>query len=177
MIRKVLFVLVILLLMFPVGCSKSSNINTVKEPDKQEVELKDKTTLVYVYIQAIDNLLKEDPALNDGMKYIAIDMKTLRGISEADKEEIIKYFESKYTKVKDASMEDLKKEGEFDEKNYRLKNGVAIKVDKVTEFSDKSISFEASKYKSGLGAIGLEFNFTKQEKEWKLESSGMKWIS
>jgi hypothetical protein len=169
LIRKSILVLAIVFLLTAAGCS-----TPVVTGGQTEV---DKTGLAYVYIQAVEELLKEDPALNEGMKYIAIEMKTLEGISKDDQEKIIGYIENKYTKVKNASLEDLVREGEFDEQHLYLKNGIAIRIDKVNEFSDSCISFEASKYRSGDGSIGMEFNFKKQGNEWNLESFGMNWIS
>lgn len=175
--RKAICVFAVILLLFTAGCSKSDGKNTIESPENQEAVYVDRATLCYVYIQAIDNLLEEDTALNEGMKYIAIDMETLKGINRDDEKTITEYFERKYTKVKNASLEDLKKEGEFDVRNKLLKNGVAVKVNKVVEFTDDSIIFEASKFKSGLGAIGMEFKFKKQDRVWKLDDSGLKWIA
>ena len=144
---------------------------------KAQTVVEEKTGYCEVYIKAVEKLIEEDPALNDGMQYIAIEMNTLKGINKADEAEITRYFEEKYTKVKNASLEDLKRDGEFDESNLYLKNGIAIKIDKISELSEDRISFEASKYKSGLGAIGLRFNFRKSQTIWELTDVGMAWIS
>ncbi len=175
--KKAICVFLIILLLFSTGCSKPVDTNAAVSSKRQKAGYEDKTSLCYIYVQAIEILLEEDTALNQGMKYIAIDMDTLKGISRDNEKEISEYFEKKYTKVKDASLEDLKKEGEFDARNKLLKNGVAVKVNKIMEFTDESIEFEASKYKSGLGAIGMEFKFKKQDNGWKLVDSGLRWIA
>lgn len=44
-------------------------------------------------------------------------------------------------------------------------------------FTINSISFEGSKWRSGLGAIGFSFQAQKKDGKWELENVGMNWIS
>jgi hypothetical protein len=148
------------------GCGAGSQNNT-----------DEMTGYADLYIQAIEALLEEDAALNGGMKYIAIDMKSLKGISGSDEDEIAKYFTDKYVEVKNATIDDLKKDGEFDETNLIIKNGIAIKVDYIIEFSEDTISFDATKYKSGLGSIGMRFEFSKGKAGWDMVEAKMTRIS
>ncbi|MTI66993.1 MAG: hypothetical protein FH753_10420 [Firmicutes bacterium] len=130
-----------------------------------------------VYIKAIEKLVKEDQGLNSDIKYIAIEMRTLKGINKEDDRVIKEYIEKKYMKVKDVSLKDLINEGEFDEKNLYLRNGILIRVDNINKFTSDEISFEASKYRSGKGEIGFLFKFNKKDSKWKLVESRMLWIS
>jgi len=98
-------------------------------------------------------------------------------LNEEIKKEIIDYIEENYTEVKDASLDELKEQGEFDEEKLVLKNGILISIDKMNKFSSNKISFEASKYRSGLGAIGIKFEFKKSGSEWKMIENKMLWIS
>ena len=132
------------------------------------------TEYLDIYIKAIERLIVEDPALNNNMKYIAIEMSTLKGINKSDEAELIKYFEDRYVEVKNVSLDDLKKAGEFDEKYLYLKNGIAIRVYEVIEFTEDSIVFSAIKYKSGFGAVGFTFKFSSGQAGWEMIEVGMK---
>lgn len=79
--------------------------------------------------------------------------------------------------MKNASIDDLKQQNEFDEEKLYIKNGVLIKIDEVVEFNDSRIEIKASKYRSGTGAIGLTFTFKKTNGIWELLKSDMGWIS
>ena len=76
--------------------------------------------------------------------------------------------------MKNASLDDLKKEGEFEEKYLYLKNGIVISVYEVVEFTEDSIVFSAIKYKSGFGAVGFTFKFIKDQAGWEMIEVGMK---
>ena len=162
--KKVFFFVAIALLVFTVGCAK-------QPPMTKEFGLAN------LYIKTIDTLLNEDPALNSDIKFVAIEMDTLKGINEADKQRIEEYIKDKGYEIKNASIEDLKEQGEFDEEKLFIPNGVLIRIDKYEKFTDNRATFTASKYRSGQGAIGLLFNFLKSNDTWKLIKSDMMWIS
>lgn len=162
--RRIFLIFTMVLTILIMGC-------TSQQPKATE------TGLANLYIKTIDILFEEDPGLNGDIKFIAIQMDTLKGINEADKQKIEVHIKDKGYDVKNASFEDLKKQGEFDEVQLYIKNGILIKIDEIEEFTDSRIVFTASKYRSGLGAIGLLFKFEKKNGTWDLLESTMKWIS
>lgn len=133
--------------------------------------------LVGAYKEAFNILFEKDPGLNGDITFIALQLDNLRGISDKDKDEIIKAFEEKGYEVKNTSLEELKESGEFDENALLIKNGILIRVDEFREFSNSRIVFEASKYRSGTGAIGILFTFVKDKGNWVLKDSLVLWIS
>ena len=52
-----------------------------------------------------------------------------------------------------------------------------LRIDKYEKFTDNRVTFTASKYRTGQGAIGLLFIFKKRNDSWKLIKSDMMWIS
>lgn len=156
--RIVAFVMIFVVLTTTFGCSKQDS-------------------LVDIYIEAFNILFEEDPGLNGEIIFIAIQMNNLKGIEENDRDKIKKAFEQKGYEVKDASLDDLRATGEFDDKSLIIENGILIKVDEFREFSNSRIVFEASKYRSGTGAIGMLFKFVKDKANWVLEESSGLWIS
>jgi len=162
--RKVFLLITIMLFTFIMGCTNQNPVTN-------------ETGLANLYIKTIDTLFDDDPGLNGDIKFIAIQMDTLKGINEADKQKIEEHIKEKGYEMKNASIKELKEQGEFDEEKLYIKNGILIKIDEIEEFTDTRIVFTASKYRSGLGAIGLSFTFEKKNKTWDLLESKMLWIS
>jgi len=155
-------VLLSLLLLFSlVGCSNSES----------------ESGLADLYIQVFSDLLDKDPALNSDIKFIAIDFNTVKDLSKEDKDKIIEYFKKDNIEIKDASLEDLKESGLFDDQQLYIKDGILLKVDKYKEYTKKRIMLEASKYRSGTGAIGVEYSFKKKWGKWALIEARGIWIS
>ncbi|MBM7583725.1 hypothetical protein JOC86_000262 [Bacillus pakistanensis] len=136
-----------------------------------------KDHLPETYIIALDALMKEDDALNSDMKYISIDMSNFENFTEKDKKKILKFFEDNYqVKVMDASLDELKKKGLFNADNMSLE-GVLLRIEKVDYKLVNNIRFVGSKYRSGLGAIGLEITVHEVDGEWEVKKSKLTWIS
>ena len=130
-----------------------------------------------IYSVALDSIMKEDPGLNDEMEYIAIDMTHLNDLDEKDKEEILSFFKKVYkVDVMIATFEELKEKGLSNPDNGEL-YGVLLKLDKVDFKINNHVFFEASKYRSGLGAIGVEGTIHFNEGEWEIKELKHTWIS
>ncbi|GEL78185.1 hypothetical protein [Tenuibacillus multivorans] len=129
------------------------------------------------YIAALEKLMEEDEALNDQKEFIAIDMSHLEELNQTERDDIVKHFEEAYdVEIKVATMDELKEQGHFDEETMML-DGVLLSFDSIDQESNSKFIFEASKYRSGLGAIGLEVIVDHQNDEWKVVGSKMLWIS
>lgn len=135
-----------------------------------------KGEIVDVYIAALDSFMPLDEGLNGGMKYIAIDTNTLKHLPANDKQELLKYFEKYHVEVMDASLEKLKEMGLFDEKTLSL-DGILLRVQKMEILSQKKAVIEGSKYRSGIGAIGVKCVIEYKDGEWKVKKADITWIS
>ena len=131
-----------------------------------------------IYSVALDSIMEKDEALSSDMKFIAIDMSNFDdGLSEKDKKDIIIFFKDKYkVDVMDATFEELKEKGFYDPDKMSL-TGVLLRIEKVDFKWNHNVFFEGSKYRSGLGAIGIEGTVHYKDGTWQLKESKETWIS
>ncbi|WP_107942745.1 peptide ABC transporter substrate-binding protein [Metasolibacillus fluoroglycofenilyticus] len=140
-------------------------------------EVKPIEHLAEIYSIALDTIMEHDAALSDAIKYIAIDMSNFDEVGESDKEAILSYFKKKYkVEVMDATFEQLKEQGLYDADTLAL-NGVLLKIEKVDFKANNEILFEGSKYRSGLGAVGIKLTVHYKDNKWLFKDVKMIWIS
>lgn len=122
--------------------------------------------------------MEKDEELSSEMKFIAIDMSNFDdGLSEKDKEEIIIFFKDKYkVDVMDATFDDLKEKGFYDPDKMAL-DGVLLRIEKIDFKFNNNVFFEGSKYRSGLGAIGVEGTVHYKDGTWQNKELKETWIS
>jgi hypothetical protein len=125
-----------------------------------------KQHLVQIYIVALEELVKEDEALNHDMKFIAIDMSNFQGVKKNEQEEIIHYFKNKYqVTVLDATLEELDGMGYFHSEKNSLA-GILLQIEKLKIKFNRSVEFEGSKYRSSKGAVGIEGSVHYKDNRW-----------
>ncbi|AMO86686.1 hypothetical protein B857_01535 [Solibacillus isronensis B3W22] len=130
-----------------------------------------------IYSVALDSIMEQDEALSSDMEYIAIDMSNFEDAAERDKEEILSYFKEKYkVEVMDATLEQLKEKGLYNSDTMGL-DGVLLRIEKVDFKFNNEIFFEGSKYRSGLGAVGVEVKVHYKDNKWESKEVKMTWIS
>lgn len=130
-----------------------------------------------IYSIALDSMMELDPGLNSNMEFIAIDMSNFNDLNEDDKDDILLFFKEKYeVDVMDATMEELKEKGLYNPETTAL-YGVLLEIQSVDFKSNHTIFFEGSKYRSGLGAIGVEGTVHYKDGEWEIKESKVTWIS
>ncbi|MGN7478869.1 peptide ABC transporter substrate-binding protein [Solibacillus silvestris] len=130
-----------------------------------------------IYIVALDSIMKQDEGLNSDMEYIAIDLSNSEEVDASDKKEILNYFKEKYkVEVMDATLEQLEEKGLYNPDMMRL-DGVLLKIEKIDFKFNNKILFEGSKYRSGLGAIGIEVKVHYKGNKWRPKEVKMTWIS
>jgi hypothetical protein len=130
-----------------------------------------------IYCVALDSIMEQDEALSSDMEYIAIDMSNFEEVDESGKEEILSYFKEKYNvDVMDATFEQLKEKGLYNPDTMSL-DGVLLRIEKVDFKFNNNIFFEGSKYRSGLGAVGVEVTVQYKDNKWKSKEAKMTWIS
>ncbi|KMY49936.1 hypothetical protein [Peribacillus loiseleuriae] len=130
-----------------------------------------------IYSVALDSIMEQDEALSSDMEFIAIDMSNFDEVNETGKKEILNYFKEKYkVEVMDATFEQLKEMGLYNPDTMAL-DGVLLRIAKVDFKFNNNIFFEGSKYRSGVGAVGVEVTVHYKDDNWKSKEAKMTWIS
>lgn len=130
---------------------------------------------VGAYTTVIDKLYNEDIALNSNIKYIAVDTSLIKNLSDEQKFALLKEVEKYGLTVLHMTFEELEKQG-FIEDLY-FKEGILFRLEDEL-MSGSSINMDASKWRSGLGAIGyndLEVKY--KNGKWIITKTGSAWIS
>ncbi|MEK5482556.1 peptide ABC transporter substrate-binding protein [Viridibacillus sp. FSL R5-0888] len=128
-----------------------------------------------IYTIALNAIMETDKSLNDDMKFIAIDMSNFDALNEKQKKSILDYFEDKYkVKVMDATFDDLKEKGYYNEDTL---DGVLLTVQKVNFNVKNNIFFNGSKYRSAKGAIGVESTVHYKGGTWRIKKIRESWVS
>lgn len=130
---------------------------------------------VGAYTTVIDKLYNEDIALNSNIKYIAVDTSLIKNLSDEQKSALLKEVEKYGLTVLHMTFEELEKQG-FIEDLY-FKEGILFRLEDEL-MSGSSINMDASKWRSGLGAIGyndLEVKY--KNGKWIITKTGSAWIS
>lgn len=139
--------------------------------------VKSKEHLGEIYSIALDSLMETDTALNSEMEFVAIDMSNFNNLNEQDKAEILSYFTEKYkVDAMDVTFEELKEKGLYNQETMSL-DGVLLTIEKVDFKLNNNVFFEGSKYRSGIGAIGVETTVHYKGGKWKIKKAKQTWVS
>lgn len=128
---------------------------TVRASGKADKD--DRGDLCGVYLQVLEDLWREDDALNDGIEYVSVDLSDAPGaLTDGEKAAIAWIFAGAHGKQGlQLRLDELKAQGYVDESRLYWENGVLFSIKKAENGADsaKKISFDAEKWRSGLGAI------------------------
>ena len=133
--------------------------------------------IIGFYLGALKEIYASDEALNDDIDTMAFDFSKLGNLRESEKAALM------YLMAKDAGLkyvsgtyEELGAQGLIDTKNLYFPNGVLLTISTADE-SAESFSFDISKWRGGLGAIGSDDNKAKlKDGAWSFEPGGA-WIA
>ncbi|MGG4552401.1 hypothetical protein [Paenibacillus humicus] len=131
-----------------------------------------------LYGLVFEAMMPIDEALNEDLKYIAIDFSVLTHLTEEDKQYIEEYISSRFAApVRDATFEQLKESegGDFNV-NGMVLSGVLLQIEKV-EISEHGAVIEGMKYRSGNGAVGIAIQLELKDGAWKVIEATNTWIS
>ncbi len=131
---------------------------------------------VSIYSLIFDAIIKQDEGLNSEMKYISIDSNSTKDLTEEEREEILEYLKIYNVDIINYSFEELKEKGMFNEETLSLE-GILLEIKTVKKITKNDIVVEAVKYRSGLGAIGMEYTLQFKNNEWTIKEEKMLWIS
>lgn len=126
------------------------------------------------YCLAFDKNIEIDQGLNSGIKYIAIDIDSISEINEKDKTKILDYFKKHNIEVIDESFESLEKKGMVKDGTI---DGLLLSIERKVDVLSTCVIIESSKFRSGIGAIGVRVILINILGKWIVVKSGMAWIS
>ncbi|WP_312811246.1 hypothetical protein [Sedimentibacter sp.] len=155
--KIIIFLMLMILSLIAVGCSQ--------EP----------TDTIGAYTTVIDKLYNEDDALNSEIKFIAIDTSLIKNLTDEQKFTLLKEVEKYGYTVLDMTFEELEENGYIEDLYF--KEGILFRLEDNT-IKGKSIIMDASKWRSGLGAIGYNgLQVEYKNGEWKITKVESSWIS
>jgi len=131
--------------------------------------------LALPYALTIDSIIGVDPALNHEMTYIAVNFDNMKNMTEDIQESIESYLSKYQVPIINESYATLVEKNMLIEENYI--NGILIDFDSIVYVSEDELLIEGSKYKSSLGAVGVEVVLKRVDGVWTVISAEMTWIS
>lgn len=146
-----------------------------------KIELVSKLELMYETI--IDDIMKQDEALNNNAEYISIDIDSFvttedigkgiihnkyLGLNDNEKDTILRYCKKYHSDIKDYSIQELKENGLFNEEEVRI-DGILIYVESIEKITENNAIMTVAKYRSGLGAIFPKYKLTYKNGNWNIE--------
>lgn len=134
--------------------------------------------LINGYITIIDDIYRDDSALNSDINMIALDLSEVTNLSEADKEILLMKVHDRYgLEVKESTFDQLVKEGLINKKELYFPKGILITISN-SEYNEgkKTLKYDIEKWRSGLGAIGYEGKAKHDGEKWMITKENM-WIS
>ena len=151
------------------GCSQQNGeISSTPEPTPVQTQAQG-------YWAVFEELYGEDEALNSEIQYLAIDLSKSK---LEDKQPLTDLFEefcsqNGLTLLLD-NIEGLTEKGLIEDLYF--KDGILISFEDQ-KLTDEKLVTEASKWRSGLGAIGATFTVENQDGVWKITEEENSWIS
>lgn len=142
-----------------------------------------KNYTVEMYKKILDDLINQDSAINEGAKFIAIDFTNflayhkdgydgssqLRNLSPNEKNQLLDYCKKYNENVIEATMEELKEKGYFNEKNMYLQ-GILITVTDTEKIEFDKAILSLQKYRGGLAAVFPKYELTLVDNDyWTLQ--------
>ncbi len=182
--KKILIIMIICISIVAIGCTNNTDSivdNNNKTDNNQNGDTKsiydNASSLAQMYMLGLDSLMDIDEGLNGDMNYISIDLQNDISVTEQDIQDIMKYFEDKYSiKTYSYSIDECFDNGLGDKDNRAL-DGIVLSLINYPNIQSEKATFEASKYRSGLGSIGVEVNMKKVNDMWEVINAKMNWIS
>ena len=158
-----------------VACTNSGNtdLSEERETDVYLPTLSEKQAGAYFTV--FEDLYEKDTALQAQSTYLAID---LTNVKLADTAPLIKLMQDfcdnhGYTLLQD-SFDGLTERGYI--KDLYFENGFLISFNDI-ELDDDTLVTSASKWRSGLGAIGSEYTVKYGNNAWEITKIDKSWIS
>ncbi|MCL2844525.1 MAG: hypothetical protein FWE23_03615 [Chitinivibrionia bacterium] len=156
---------------FFVGCPRPVNENVAENPNNTAENL---TKWAKIYQITLNSYLEQDPALNENVDFIAVDLSTLEFADDNDKKAIVAWIELKHAPVKNTNLDGLRAENLFD--GMRIPNGVFLTINKITE-RENEIIIDGMKYRGARAANWFRTNWRFNSGAWEFVETTMTMIS
>lgn len=136
---------------FHVIVNYDKEYSTIYLIDKSRYLKKDNN--VNAYMLAIDTLYKKDDALNEGIKYIAIDYSKVKYLSTEEREQLKEKVGKYNCIVLESTFEELEKSGLIN--NKKFDEGILFRIDDAASINNQLI-LSIEKWRSSLGSNGYK---------------------
>ena len=120
-----------------------------------------------MYNVVLDYFIELDVALNNDMKYIAVNFDA--NIDNETKEKIKENLKKYNVDIMEGNVEELLAKGLGDE--YGNLDGILLSISDIKIESENKIIINGSKYRSGLGAVSTQVTVNNDNGTWKIEAS------
>lgn len=139
--------------------------------------VEDSYDMVGLYSNIIDDLYHTDKGLNTDITYLALDLRNLNNLTEAEKSALTYLLGNKYSlSALQSTYQKLCDEGLIDEKELYFKDGILITISD-TPIKKNAFTFKIEKWRGGLGAYGYSNCKASYKKDtWNYSLDGA-WIS
>lgn len=105
-----------------------------------------------LYLQVLEDLWEEDPALQADIEYIGIDLSGT-SLTQSEQDAVAwRFGELKEKEIVQGTFDELCEEGFIDRENLYWEDGCLLSITEEDATAD-SVNFSAEKWRSGLGAI------------------------
>jgi hypothetical protein len=123
-------------------------------PSRIQVQKKS-PSVIALYEQVIGDLYAQDAALNEGIQRIAFDLTKISNLTEAEKSAFVYLLGNTYHKeALQGTFDSLCEAGYIDKEKAQFESGVLFEI-ADEKMAGQTVYFSASKWRSGLGAIGI----------------------
>lgn len=166
--------------------------------DMATIEKTELSKTAKLYTMLIDDIIAQDPGLNGGMEYIAIDINSFQPLyedeiidntiqelqfqslmapklNEEDCIDIVSYLYKYHDSIKVGSYTTLEEMGLVikDKDVVSHINGILINIEKIEKVNDNEYNIYMAKYRSALGAIFPTYNVKYENGQWTFEVTKM----
>lgn len=128
-------------------------------------------------IAALEALMGEQAALQHDMEYIAICVKSLPDVTEADLQQIVDHFTQQYgVETINETVQGCYDRGLGDRGRFSL-DGVAIYIGRVHYLTDSEALLSCVKYRSGRASVGVDVQLERTADGWQVQDTSVTWVS
>ncbi|WP_432666546.1 hypothetical protein R9X47_09390 [Wukongibacter baidiensis] len=170
--KKITLVILLMVTLIANGCSGVKSKEVEKEVEPSESISLEEMKKIDLYVLVMTAAFNEE---NGGNGFIAVEMKSLEGLSDKGKEEVLNKLKSiaknvyPFEEVKDDST---KFEKDKDGNLRRSLNGTLLSV-RVEKMSKNKATIEATSWFGNLGAVFPKYKAIYKNGKWNLELLSM----
>lgn len=151
--RRLLLPLFLMILFLVAIAAPASSDTSASSGDK----------LVDGYLSVIDSLYNTDKALNENIRYIAVDTSGIINLDREAKANLLRAMRKYGCRVLEDSYEGLLKKGYIEPMSFP--DGILFRLQDSPE-ADGVISVKARKWRGGVAAVGSTYDLEEKDGNW-----------